>query len=115
MSAADRDLIATVASTVEGVNVAAYFRQTTKPGDGMVRLDRMFPDSSGVGFMNTWQVVVMLPQDLASAERFLESIIPGLLAALDPVLALTSVTPGQLSLDTGLVPCVFIEGARGAD
>lgn len=112
MSAAVRQLLADAANTITGVNVAPYFRQSTKTGDGMVRLDRMTRASNGFGFVNSWQVIVCLPQDLAAAEKYLEQNVSALVEALGEVMVVASVTPQQLALDTGLVPCVFIEGHR---
>lgn len=109
-----RSLIAAAASSVPGISVTPYFRQTTKPGDGMVRLERMNRDTSGFGYMATWQVVVVLPQDLASAEKYLDEKVPALLEAISEELVVTTVTPQQLALDTGLVPVVFIEGNRAS-
>ena len=112
MNADDRIAISTAASTVEGINCTPYFRQSTKPGDAMVRLDRMDRDSSGFGFMAVWQVVVMLPQDLAAAEKYLDEKVAALVTAISEELVVTRVAPQQLALDTGLVPVVFIEGNR---
>lgn len=112
MSAAIRASIAAAANTVAGINCSPYFRQSTKPGDAMVRLDRQTRDTSGFGFMATWQVVVILPQDLATAEKYLDEKLPSLVDAIAEELVITTVTPQQLTLDTGLVPCVFIEGNR---
>jgi hypothetical protein len=112
MSAEVRTAIANAASTVEGVNCSPYFRQTTKPGDAQVRLDRMDRDDTGFGFMAVWQVVVMLAQDLQTAEKWLDEHIDSLVAAIREEMVVTTVTPQQLALDTGLVPCVVIQGNR---
>lgn len=112
MSAEVRNAISAAASSVSGVNCTPYFRQSTKTGDAMVRFDRMNRDDSGFGFMVVWQVVLMLPQDVAAAEKYLEEKTPALIAALSEELVITSVTPQQLALDTGYVPCVFFEGNR---
>lgn len=112
MSAAARTAIATAASAVEGVNCTPYYRQTTKPGDALVRLDRTFRDDTHFGFMAVWQVVVILPQDLATAEKWLDEHMDSIVEELSEVVVITTVTPQQLALDTGLVPCVVIEGNR---
>lgn len=114
MSAEVREKIAAAASTVEGVRCSEYFRQTTKPGDALVRLDRLNRDETGFGYMAVWQVVVMLPQDLAAAEKWLDEHTDFLITAISEELVVTTVTPQQLALDTGLVPCVVIEGARAS-
>lgn len=112
MSAEVREKIAAAASAVEGVNCTPYFRQSTKPGDAMVRLDRMVRDESGFAYMVTWQVVVMLPQDIATAEKWLDANTTLLIEAISEELVVTTVTPQQMALDTGVVPCVLIEGNR---
>lgn len=113
MSAAIRQAIASAVNTVEGINCTPYFRQTTKTGDAMVRLDRKRRDDSGFGYIATWQVVVILPQDIATAEKYLDEKVDALVSALSEEVVVTTVTPQQLALDTGAVPCVFIEGNRG--
>jgi hypothetical protein len=113
MSAEIRQALADAANTVVGINCTPYFRQSTKPGDAMVRLDRKRRDDSGFGFMATWQVVVILPQDFAAAEKYLDEMAPALVEAVSQELVITDVTPQQLALDTATVPVVFIQGNRG--
>lgn len=113
MSAAVRAAIAAAVETVPGLSCAPYFRQTTKAGDGMVRLDRLTRSQNGFGFMATWQVLLVLPQDVQAAEKYLERITPALIAALAEELIVTTVTPQELVLDNGVrVPVVVIEGNR---
>ena len=114
MSADVRNLIADAANTVTGFNVTPYFRQTTKPGDGMVRLERMNRDTSGFAYMYIWQVLIVLPQDIAQAEKFLDEHVSSLVTAISEELIVTTVTPQQLALDTGTIPVVLIEGNRAS-
>lgn len=111
MSEAVRTALADAANTVEGINVAPYFKQSTKPGSGMVRKDLVdYPNT--FGGVVTWQVLVFLPQDMATAEKFLDEKGPLLVAALSPEMRVTTVTPQQLALDQGAVPIVLISGQR---
>lgn len=112
MSAEVREALAAAANTVDGVHCTPYFRQSVKPGDAMVRLDRMTRDTSGFGFMVTWQVVVALPTDLSAAEKWLDANTDSLVAAIGEEMVVTTVMPQQLALDTGTVPVVLIEGNR---
>lgn len=112
MSAAARQALATAASTVDRVNVSDYYRQVTSPGSGYVHLDRIeYPDRlGGVCF---WNVVVILPTDLATAERFIEETAAPLREALSAEMVVTSARPEQLNLTgAGLLPCLFINGHR---
>jgi hypothetical protein len=109
-----RQALADAASSVEGINCRPNFVQSTRPGDAMVRLDHIdYPNA--FGGIRTWQVAVILPQDYAAAEKFLDEKTPDLIAALGPHMQITRVTPAQLALDTATVPVVFIEGAREED
>lgn len=111
MSAAIRQALADAASTVEGVTVTPYFRQVTRPGHGMVRKDRVdYPGK--FGGVTTWQVFVFLPHDQESAEVWLDDQAPQLVAALTPEMTVDTVMPQQLTLDTGSVPVVLIQGIR---
>lgn len=114
MSALVRNLIANAVSAVDGVNVSPYFRQTTKAGEGMVRLDRQARDDSRF-YLNTWQVLIILPQDIAAAEKYLDAKTVPLREAAREQLTVLSITPQELVLDTGKVPVVVIEGVREAD
>lgn len=115
MSAAEvRAALAAAASTVDGINCSAYYRQSTKAGDAMVRRNGTnYPNS--LGGVITWQVLINMPTDLAAAQRFLDDVVPLVVAALEDVLQIRSVTPQQLQYETGLVPGAVIEGLRAED
>ena len=110
-----RDVLAAAANTVTGINAHPYVVGATTPGTTYVRLDRIeYPNPFG-GVVH-WNVVVLLPQDLASAERFLEEKLPDLKAALDPHMVITSVRPERLDLTgVGVLPAAFINGFREED
>ena len=106
-----RQALADAASSVEGVSCSPYFTQTTRAGDAMVRLDHVdYPNP--FGGVVTWQVAVVLPQDTGLAERFTDSHVPALVAALGEQMVVQRVTPAQLALETGSLPVLFIEGIR---
>jgi hypothetical protein len=114
MSSAARTAIAEAANGVTGIHCNPYFVQTTKAGDAMVRLDRItYPNA--FGGVATWQVLVLLPQDIATAEKYLEEKIPALVEALAEQMSIRTITPQQLALETGSVPCVIVEGTREED
>lgn len=112
MSTEIRNALAAAANTVEGVKAQPYFRQTTRAGDAFVRLDRWARDTTGFGYMETWGVCVVLPQDLEAAEKYLDEKLDALVSAIEKVLVVTTVTPSRLQLDTGVLPVVIIEGNR---
>lgn len=105
--------IATAASSVTGVSVTPYYRQSTKPGDGFVSLIGLDPDAAGIGYMERWAVTVVLSQDIPTAEKWIESNVDSLLAALEQQLVVTAVVPTTLSFDTAQVPGLSIEGSKG--
>lgn len=107
-----RDDLATAISTLDGVTCTPYHEQTTRLGAAMVRLDRRTRDDSGFGYMNTWQVVVILPQNIADAEKWIEDNGDDLIAAAEDLLTVLSLTPSQLPVGSSLVPCVVLEGVR---
>lgn len=110
-----REAIAAAASSVDGVKCSPWFRQTTKPGSAHVTYGRSFRDESGFGFMNVWQVLVVLPQDIAAAEKWIAAKGDALLEALGEPLVVTGMSPQRLALDTDSVPCVVIEGNRARE
>lgn len=119
MTEAIRTALAAAASTVDGVHVTAYYRQVPKTaGQGMVRLDRTtYPDP--FGGITTWQVLVALPQDEATAEKWLEAHQDDLYDAVSEELMIRTVIPKELIQRVGSenvsVPVVVIEGERGPE
>lgn len=113
MSAEVREHLAQAARSVPGVRGAApYYTQTTTPGHVFVRLDRIeYPNPFG-GLWH-WNVVLVLPQDMAAAEKYLEQVTPDLVNALQEHLVIREVLPQRLSISgVGELPCVFINGHR---
>ena len=105
--------IAGAASLVAGVHVKPYYRQTTKPGDGWVSLQRSDRDESGFGFMDRWAVTLVLPQDVKAAEDWMDSHIEQLAEALKDYLIVTAFVPAALRMDSGEVNGLVVEGTRG--
>lgn len=108
----DRTEIAAAINTVDGINCWPYYRQTARSGDAVVSWAGSTRSENGFGFMNRWQVMVILPQDHAAAERTMSDNLDHWVDALAPVLIVTSIEPAQLTLDAGMIPAVVIEGAR---
>lgn len=110
-----RTEIAAAVSEVEGFTCHPYFVQDTDPGSTYVRLERIdYPNPfGGLAF---WNVVVVVPQDQAEAEQYIETNLPVLLEAIGPHLAITSAQPQRLQLDgVGVLLTLFINGHREAD
>lgn len=110
-----RDVIAAAASIADLTNVTSMRRQVTKPGEGYVRLDHLDRSTNGIGFMATWQVIIALHQDVAWADRWIDDHVGEVIDALGAELVVTSATPITLTLDTGTVPALLVEGARPYD
>ncbi|WP_323792419.1 hypothetical protein [Nocardioides sp.] len=110
-----REEIAAAASSVLGLTGHPYVVGDTSPGTVYPRVERIdYPNAfGGVVFYN---VVLVLPQDYAEAEQYLEQKLPDLKGALEPHLVITSVQPQRLQLDgIGVLPVAFINGHREAD
>ncbi|MDF1705064.1 MAG: hypothetical protein P1U38_09845 [Aeromicrobium sp.] len=113
MSADVRQLIAEAASTVKGVTGYPYFVQSTAPGSTEVRLERIdYPNAfGGVGH---WNVVVLLPQDMAQAEKYLDDVVLAkVVPAVAEQLVVTSVVPQRTDFPgAGVLLAAFINGHR---
>lgn len=107
-----RDEIAAAASSVEGVTVDPVPRQLTGVGRGFVALARSERDDSGLGFMDWWDVTIVLPTDLGAAELWIEFNRDALCTALEAEIIVTTITPVQLLLDEATVNAVTITGPR---
>lgn len=110
-----RSELATAAATVHGVTAHEYVVGDTSPGTVFPRLDRIeYPNA--FGGVAHWNVCLVLPQDLAEAEKYVEQMLPQLKAALDPHIVITAVQMQRLQLDgAGVLPVAFINGHREAD
>lgn len=111
-NAETRALLAAAASSVEGIKVTANFRQVTSPGAGMVRLDRVeYPNR--FGGVAVWQVIVICPQEVAVAEKFIDEHLDALEQALRTEMSVTRATPQEIVLSDGVrLPCMIVEGTR---
>lgn len=113
MSAALRTAIATAANAVLGEKrCAPYYRTSTRPGDAWVSFARRDRDDTGFGYMASWEVRVALPQDLATAERWVDENSDDLADAIAQHLVVTGVVMVTLAFDTGNTPGLIIEGVR---
>lgn len=106
--------LAAAADEVEGFTGHPYYTADTDPGTVFIRLDRTeYPNR--LGGINHWNVIVLLPQDPAESEKYVEDNIGALKAALDPHMVVTQVAKRRLQLDgVGTLPCAFIIGHRKA-
>lgn len=106
-----RDDLAAAVSSVTDCTGHGHYVQTTRPGAVLVRLNRTeYPNRfGGVAF---WDLYVIGPQDQGAAERYFEAVVPELRAALEPVLAVTSVTYQRTDFGEGAIPTAVISGHR---
>ena len=107
-----REAISAAVNTVEGFNCSPWFKQTTRTGDAIVSYAGSTRSENGFGYMNRWQVLVILPADIANAEKYLTDHLDALITAVESELIVQTVTPSTLTLDVGTVPGVVIEGVR---
>jgi hypothetical protein len=106
--------IAAAASTIDGVNVTADYRQTLKVGEGFVRWSGRVIDDSRLGWIDTWQVWVGVPQDRAAGEAWVSEHLDALVAALDVELVVTAALAADLVIGTTKTNGLIIEGTRSA-
>lgn len=106
--------LAAAANTVLGgtKKCSAYFRQTTKPQDAWVSWARMDRDDTGFGFMEAWEVRVVLHQDLGAAEKWADENTAALVDALSQYLTITAAYMATFAMDSGNIPGLIVEGVR---
>lgn len=113
--ATTRAAIATAANASDtGVNITPKRRQNLAPLQGFVVLSRRVRPPNRLGWMDTWQVWLALPQDVAMADDWSDENLPVLLEALKGELIVTSAFVAELQPVPGapVVPGLVIEGAR---
>lgn len=114
MSAAVREALAAAANTHLGEkHVTPYYRQTTTAGWGWVSLAKRDRDATGFGYMDAWEIRVVLSQKIAEAEAWIDEHSDALTAAIAEELVVTGLTPAVLNLDQKTtVNALIIEGVR---
>lgn len=115
MSESVRQEIATAASTVDGVNLEAYYRANVKVGTGGLSwLRTEYPNK--FGGEDYWGVLVNLPNDPAAAEAWIEEHKAALVGALKGVLVVTAARPEIVtSTDNPSQKVLTIEGHRESE
>ena len=108
-----RQELAEALTGIDGYHISAYYRQTTKPGDGFITITDLTRDTSGIGWMETWQIIIILGQDLNAAERRFENDIDTLVDTTSTILHVANVTLATLTLDTHTLSAVIIDGRIG--
>lgn len=109
-----REDIAAAVNAVDGITCTSLFSADTSPGTAFVRLDRIeYPPPLRDFGIRFWDVVLVLPQDLAEAEAYVETKVPALVEAVRPQLVVDRVSPQRLDIPgVGVLPVVFISGHR---
>ena len=107
--------LAAAASTVAGIKVDPYYRQTTKVGDGWIDDGPITPDDAGFGWLMTWRIRVVTPQDNAGSQKYLEAKGQALVDALKRQLTVIQVERELGIFEAGgpAVPVITITGVRG--
>lgn len=109
---AARAELAAALTQVDGLNVTPYYRQVTKPGEGIIKLAGLTAATNGFGFVTRWQAWICVPQDRAAAEKWIEAHHDPIVAALKRLWTPTVVVPIDLQFDTTVVNGVIYEGIR---
>jgi hypothetical protein len=110
-----REVLAAAANNAPNVTCTPTYRVATKPGSAYVRLNRIeYPNR--FGGVVWWDIVVILPSDIAAAEKWIEDNALGLVQALKQELAVTAVRPERIELVDGpTLPALFVEGHRAQE
>jgi hypothetical protein len=107
--------IAAAASTVDGVEVQAYYRATDKVGMGYVeRLRTDYPNR--LGGEDYWGVVIALPNDQSAAQQWMDEHQTALVTALKAELVVTQCR-GEIHprTDNPSVKVLVVEGHRAGE
>jgi hypothetical protein len=109
-----REEIAAAASTAAGVDCSATYRLLSKPGQAYVEwLRDDWPNK--FGGESYFGVVVCLPNDVASAQAWIEEHKNEIREAVAPALEVTQLRPEvHLMTDNQSQKVLVVEGHRGA-
>lgn len=96
------------------LDVTAEYRQSLAPRSGFVKWSGRNRDDSGLGWIDTWQIWIALPQDVKTAEQWLSEHMEELLDAVHGELVITGAFPAELVLPGGTTNGLIIEGTRAS-
>jgi hypothetical protein len=95
-----RASIAEALSTVDGVKGYAERPTVIKPGDSWPLVD-VLNRGPGSAFETTWRVLVLIGNDVGTATDRMDSLIPDVTQALQPVLYVDSARPIAIATAAG--------------
>lgn len=113
-----REEIAEAANLAEGIDCSPYYRLATEPGKAYVELLRTeYPNK--FGGVDYWGVVVVLPTDLAAAQRWMDEHRAPLKRALyteGQALVVDQIRPYQIQQTDGpIIKAMVVEGHRESE
>lgn len=110
-----REEIAAAASTVAGVECAAYYVNQTTPGHAFVQWMRTdYPNR--LGGEDYWAVLVTLPSDAAAAQQWVEQHKAALVDALGEAMVVTQALPQLVpETDNPSKKVLAVEGHRESE
>lgn len=104
-----RTALAAALSTVSGVTGYPRRPTTIRSGDAWPQWAGSQHDG-GQGFVETWNVLIVLPPDEAGADTFADAKQALLIAALRSVMFVDSFAPATLATEAGDVYALLISG-----
>ena len=109
-----RDEIAAAASTVDGVECAAFYQAATEPGAAWVeRTSTQYTQNlhPSYGAKAYWRVTVVMPDDVVAAEEWIEANQQTLVEAIHEAMTVQSATPQTISqTDSPSLKVLTIDG-----
>lgn len=95
-----RQSIADALSTVDGVTGYPAKPKAVKPGDAWPLLDQLTHVVAGA-FQTTWRVAVVLGKDIATATDQMDTLVPAVAYALQPVAFVDLARPLLIPTEAG--------------
>lgn len=108
-------IAAAITTAIPGVKVTAYGDQFGKIGSGYVELMRTeYPNK--FGGEDYWEVLVLVPQDTAAAQKWMDEHRAAYVAAVSPAMVVTQVRPETVPQnDSQAVKVMVIAGHRESE
>lgn len=110
----DRQEIAALLSTVEGVTGRKFRPTGLKTGVAWPLLDSLNRDDQSGQFAATWRVVVILPEDEQKASEWFDSHHEPIADALESFGYADQIEPGSLDADGSDIPIMILTLRREA-
>lgn len=109
-----RQELADAMSSIDGIDCSPFWRTVNKTGSACVKFGRADASDNGFGMVTTWDVWVVLPNDMTQAEQWIDDHQDQIVNALKRVYngGVQSLTPVASAAGNSTINVLVVSGRR---